>query len=90
MGGVGMNDVPHAERLASDRTCAQPEVRYPRRCAACGGAVVGSAEAISVEVHGRQVTLEGIEHGCCVTCGEEYLSLEAAAAIQKALGDDNT
>jgi len=56
---------------------------YPKKCAECGGEVRLSVEPIAVDVRGQSVSVPGIEHGRCTKCGEEYLSLDAAEALQK-------
>lgn len=55
---------------------------YPQTCAACGGAIGVSTEAISTELRGVALHVEGIEHGRCRGCGEVYLTLDAANAVQ--------
>ncbi len=56
---------------------------YPKKCAECGGEVRVSVEPVVVDVRGEQVSVPGIEHGRCSACGEEYLSLDAAEALQR-------
>lgn len=55
---------------------------YPKVCAACGGAVEASAEAMAVELRGVTVRVGGVEHGRCRGCGEVYLTLDGANAVQ--------
>lgn len=55
---------------------------YPAKCAACGGQVEVSRGPICMEVRGETVSVEGIEHGLCATCGESYVSLDATARLQ--------
>lgn len=55
---------------------------YPKKCAECGGAVAPSAASLPFDVRGETVRVDGIEHGLCTDCGEVYLSLEAAEALQ--------
>ncbi|GAV31941.1 MAG: type II toxin-antitoxin system MqsA family antitoxin [Coriobacteriia bacterium] len=56
---------------------------YPKKCAECGGEVVLSTAPIEIEVRGELVRVPGIEHAVCASCGEEYLSLDAAELLQK-------
>ena len=55
---------------------------YPAKCAACGGRVEVSRAPIQMEVRGETASVEGVEHGRCTTCGESYLSLDAAEHLQ--------
>lgn len=60
---------------------------YPKRCAECGGKVSPSTASVPFEVRGETVLVDGVEHGLCESCGEIYLSLDAAEALQsKAIG----
>jgi HTH-type transcriptional regulator/antitoxin MqsA len=56
---------------------------YPTKCAECGGEVVLSTAPIEVELRGERVSVPGVEHAVCASCGEEYLSLDAAELLQK-------
>ena len=55
---------------------------HPKRCAACGGAVEVSTDAVATELRGVTMHIDGVEHGRCMACGELYLTLEAATAVQ--------
>lgn len=55
---------------------------YPTTCAACGEAVEACAETIAVELRGVTVRVDGVEHGRCRSCGEVYLTLDGANAVQ--------
>ena len=56
---------------------------YPKKCGQCGGRVEPSVEAISVDLRGETISVEGIDHGRCTQCGEAYLDLEATERLQK-------
>lgn len=64
-------------------TAGRGENVYPKKCAECGGEVRLSAEPIAFDVRGQSVSVPGIEHGRCLACDEEYLSLDAAESLQK-------
>jgi len=65
--------------LSTSRAGEKP---YPKTCAACGGAVEVCAEAISTELRGVTIRVDGVEHGRCRSCGEVYLTLDAADFVQ--------
>jgi HTH-type transcriptional regulator / antitoxin MqsA len=58
------------------------EKPHPKTCAACGGAVEVCAEAVSTELRGVTIRVDGVEHGRCRSCGEVYLTLDAANVVQ--------
>jgi len=41
-----------------------------------------SRAPIQMEVRGETASVEGVKHGRCTTCGESYLSLDAAEHLQ--------
>lgn len=55
---------------------------YPKKCAECGGSVSPSTASIPFDVRGETVLVDGVEHGLCDACGEIYMSLDAAEALQ--------
>jgi len=56
---------------------------YPNKCGECGGPVEQSVEAISVDLRGETISVEGVEHGRCTQCGEAYLDLDATEHLQQ-------
>jgi HTH-type transcriptional regulator / antitoxin MqsA len=46
---------------------------YPESCGECGGTVSVSLDPILIEVRGETITVPGVEHGVCCSCGEAYL-----------------
>lgn len=75
MSGRAAGTAPSTSRAAAHKP-------YSKRCTACGGAVEVCAEAISTELRGVTVRVDGVEHGRCRTCGEVYLTLDAANVVQ--------
>jgi HTH-type transcriptional regulator/antitoxin MqsA len=39
-------------------------------------------DAVSIELRGETVRVDGVEHGRCRGCGEVYLTLEVASQVQ--------
>ena len=56
---------------------------YPKKCAECGGVVATTTSSLPFDVRGETVHVSGVEHGLCTNCGEVYLSLDAAEALQE-------
>lgn len=57
---------------------------HPKKCAECGSAVVVSSAPVPFDVRGETVLVSGVEHGECSSCGEVYLSIDAAEQLQAA------
>jgi len=66
---------PSTERAATDRP-------YPKTCAACGGEIDVRTGAVATDLRGLTIQVDGVEHGRCRGCGEVYLTLAAANAVQ--------
>jgi len=56
---------------------------YPKTCGECGGRVAQSFEAISVDLRGETISVDGIDHGRCTQCGEVYLDLDSTERLQQ-------
>lgn len=46
---------------------------FPSTCGECGGRISASRAPFTLEVRHERVDIDGVEHGCCDTCGEVYL-----------------
>lgn len=75
MSGRAAGTEPSTGRTAT----GQP---YPKTCAACGGAIEVCTETVAVELRGVTTQVDGVEHGRCRGCGEVYLTLDGANAVQ--------
>ena len=52
------------------------------KCEECGGELVPSWGPIDYQVRGETVSVEGIGHAVCVSCGNEILDFDAIEELE--------